>query len=61
VVVQRRHETGVRVALGASGADVLKLVFSETVVVAPPGLSGLAASVPLPRLLRSLFSDMPPS
>ncbi|HLY59944.1 MAG TPA: ABC transporter permease [Terriglobia bacterium] len=60
VVAQRTHEIGVRVALGARRTDVLVLVLREMALVGGCGLaSGLAASAPLPRLLRSVFSDLP--
>ena len=60
IVTQRQHEIGVRIALGARRTDVLALVQRETLRAGGCGLLiGLAAAFPLPRMFRSLFSDMP--
>ena len=60
VVTQRTQEIGVRVALGARRTHVLGLVLRETALLGGCGLAiGFGASVPLPRLLQSMFSDLP--
>ena len=57
-VAQRRHEIGIRVALGARRAAVLKLVLGQALKLAAAGVAlGLAASVALERLLASFLSD----
>jgi predicted permease len=55
-VRQRRHEIGVRMALGASGADVLRLVLRDGTAVAGVGIAaGLALAVGLTRFLEALL------
>ncbi len=55
-VTQRTQEIGVRMAIGASQRDVLRMILSEALVLAFGGLvGGLIASFALTRVLRSLL------
>jgi len=57
-VLQRTHEIGVRMALGAQERDVLKLVVKQGVVLAAIGVvAGLIASFGLTRLIVSLLFE----
>lgn len=58
-VLQRTHEIGVRMALGAQRADVLKLILKQGVVLALTGvLVGLAGSFGLTRIISTLLFDV---
>jgi putative ABC transport system permease protein len=55
-VAQRRREFGIRMALGADRADVLKLVLRQGVILTAEGLAiGLAAAFLLTRLVASML------
>ena len=57
-VAQRRREIGIRVALGASRADVARLVVRQGLVVAAVGLAaGMAVALPLAQGLNALVRD----
>ena len=56
LVVQRRHELGIRIALGAGGGELLRMVLTRATVIVATGLVvGLGAALWLGRLLRGLL------
>jgi putative ABC transport system permease protein len=58
-VLQRTHEIGVRMALGAQRFDVLKLMVKKGIVLALIGVAaGLAASFALTRLISTLLFEV---
>jgi predicted permease len=62
VVSSRMRELGIRVALGADGGRVMRLVLGETARLAGAGgLVGIAGALGAARLVRSLVFDITPT
>ncbi len=60
-VAQRRHELGVRMALGASPASVVRLIVLQGLTLTLSGLGlGIAAALALGQLLNSLLFQVSP-
>ena len=55
-VAERTQEMGIRIALGAEGRDILRLVLAHGLVLAVSGIAiGLAAAFALTRLMTTLL------
>ena len=60
-VRQRNHEIGIRIALGATAADIRRLVVGEGLLLAGAGvIIGLAGAVGSTRVLRALLFAVHP-
>jgi len=61
-MAQRNREIGIRLALGAQRADVLRLVARETVPMVASGvIIGLVAALGLTRFVRSMLYEVQPN
>ena len=61
-VVQRTHEIGIRMALGAKSEQVLRMVIHEGMLFAGFGLAvGIAGALALTRFLQSLLFEIKPT
>jgi putative ABC transport system permease protein len=61
-VAQRRHEIGIRMALGAQRGDVLSMVIREGAFLAGVGtVAGIGGALALTRFLRSLLFEVQPT
>jgi len=59
-VGQRRHEIGIRVALGAGRSQMLRMVLGEGLKMISIGAAiGLVLAAPLPKVFGALFYDLP--
>jgi putative ABC transport system permease protein len=61
-VAQRRREIGIRLAVGASASEILRMVIGKGLILAASGVAlGLAGALSLTHLLKSLLVNLAPS
>jgi len=61
-VTHRTQEIGIRMALGAGAADVVRMVVRQGFTLAAIGITiGLVAAVPLSRLMEELLFEVKPT
>jgi predicted permease len=62
VVGERRRELGIRIALGASGRDVLSLIAGQALILTGTGLlTGIAISLAVTHIVRGLLFGVAPT
>lgn len=62
MVSQRVRELGIRIALGASSANILSMILGRGVLLAGLGIAiGIAGAVALTGLVKSLLFEVPPT
>jgi len=60
-VIQRRREMGIRIAIGATSSDMIRLIVGQALGLAAIGVAiGLAGAFALTRVIRSLLFDIDP-
>ena len=60
-VIQRKREMGIRIAIGATSSDLIRLVVGQAVGLAAIGVTiGLAGAVALTRVIRALLFNTDP-
>ena len=61
-VQQRTHEIGIRMAVGATGRDVQRMLVGQALVVAETGVAiGIGIAIATGHLLDSLLYDVSPT
>jgi putative ABC transport system permease protein len=61
-VTERRHEIGIRIALGARARDVIRMVLRRTLTLVVPGvLLGVVCALAVTRVLSRLLFDIDPT
>ena len=60
-VIQRKREMGIRLAIGATSSDMIRLIVGQAVVLAAIGVAiGLAGAFALTRVIRALLFNTDP-
>jgi putative ABC transport system permease protein len=60
-VIQRRREMGIRIAIGATSSDMIRLIVGQALGLAAIGVAvGLAGAFALTRVIRALLFDTNP-
>ena len=60
-VIQRKREMGIRIAIGATSSDMIRLVVGQAVALAAVGIAiGLGGALVLTRVIRALLFNTDP-